>query len=711
MPENRYPICMVQSRCLILALAIVGIALPAGGYAQNTDCDLTPRLLFVGPESEGVSPESDNRFPENGDGPSMEADIEVFEPPETTLYPSRIPDGTPADPGFLDPDWQLEPPHIIAARCDRLGKAIVWVDGKGKEWPINDWTYHQVKRLHELYLQMAQDKEGLDLQCVSSFDLHNRTVSAQRNKKIYYTRDEAFDIYAAHVAHVLWTEVHGGLPWSILDSTTEEMGEILRSDRYFSYISVDPAEPVEESVTERPWVDPGDAAPYLPPGIVAGRDFMGMPESASAIYGVLCDPRDGYEFLSRRGLIGSSQRETLEKMIWYLRVHMGHLKRVFGAHLEEAQNVGLASRLRRNPSGYIPVAGCHGAADLVRDLARSINIPLLRARMLEPQFTQNILKAPVEAPRANFENQSHGSLCWQWTGTGARCIVHLDEIFAESWIAERFFPVSSTGTKLSAAEARSAFFMATWRTPEELRADGFDFNIHRIEKGVGLGRKIGNNDLYPHLGMTIGTWKMSDRASRSNQKLPLRLDGSYQANPEAADLWTRHHAHTWYSLAPLFKPFLYPACQAQSCLPVVTKRRQECRDNATATFNRKRTAATTKRDRCTQNANNAAQRAACQTEFQRTFDALSETLEKEKFSCKSVYPHCDHLINLTSLKEILEQPASGVPPSAYDLNDFRKRFDQVIKAYGSCDDLMNANARWKYTIQFERDLEFLRENP
>ena len=98
---------------------------------------------------------------------------------------------------------------------------------------------------------------------------------------VYLTEDQAFAIYAAHVANAIYIEATHRVPWSILAVPHEELRILLASPSYFV----------------RLFGDLQDRPPYIDPA----RAFT-LPERIIAGDGLVCDPRVGYRFLSGESL-------------------------------------------------------------------------------------------------------------------------------------------------------------------------------------------------------------------------------------------------------------------------------------------------------------------------------------------------------------------------------------------------------------------------
>ncbi|MBI2582427.1 hypothetical protein HYV87_04865 [Candidatus Woesearchaeota archaeon] len=85
----------------------------------------------------------------------------------------------------------------------------------------------------------AKDGEGRKL-IISNQVLERATETFLRNqeerepiKTIYTTKEEAQEIYAAHLAHSLWIEKNEKVPWSIIDYNSEQLGELFGTRTWF----------------------------------------------------------------------------------------------------------------------------------------------------------------------------------------------------------------------------------------------------------------------------------------------------------------------------------------------------------------------------------------------------------------------------------------------------------------------------------------------
>jgi len=227
--------------------------------------------------------------------------------------------------------------------------------------------------------------------------------------RAYFTADQAFDVYAAQVAHTIHVEVAHLVPWSIQSHPAAELDELLASSAYFARIGK------------------SETTGY-PAGIVPGRDFQEAPEN-DALGELNGDPRIGYDFLggknssAHRKLIAETELETLVNLTEWLRENVSHGPMDDQKAHRVALQRWLDERLRAPKGGKtaIAVEGCHSSSKLMVDLARSVNIPLLHARALDNKLL---------GQGGHFFNRTHGGLVYGWGGKQPRILWHTDEINA-----------------------------------------------------------------------------------------------------------------------------------------------------------------------------------------------------------------------------------------------------------------------------------------
>ncbi len=351
----------------------------------------------------------------------------------------------------------------LAADAD-LRRGLLWQTGTGGLRNYDEWTQAQRDRLDALERRLRE--AGPDLGWAQRLDLGLRCPDVAANlslrrrpdgpRCLFLTADEAFDLYAAHVAHAFALEATGAVSWSIVDLPASERHELLSAPRYHSII-----------LPDAPGLGP---EPYYPAHIRPGRDYQ-LParvQTTGGPMGLCCDPRVGYWFLRglarERGidLIASTEAQTLANLIAWVSQNLGHggdgtdsTDAYFIAHAE------LRDRLRgehrdfpggRSWTGLFAPSGCHSAANLLHDLARSVNIPLLVAGVSASGL--------------------HAGLLFRWNRTDPRICHHVDDAYIANGLVP-CFPVDDAGVALGAAATARVVFDILFAPPLDLSRFGF----------------------------------------------------------------------------------------------------------------------------------------------------------------------------------------------------------------------------------------------
>jgi len=106
---------------------------------------------------------------------------------------------------------------------------IVWIAGDGKKLSFPQWTHEMKQRLALFYTRQVAGERELGM-ALPSLERVSKAGQA------YFTADEAFDAYAANVAHALHLEIKHLVPWSIAARPSEELDVLLCSERYCARI-------------------------------------------------------------------------------------------------------------------------------------------------------------------------------------------------------------------------------------------------------------------------------------------------------------------------------------------------------------------------------------------------------------------------------------------------------------------------------------------
>ncbi len=397
------------------------------------------------------------------------------------------------------------------AGCSSLEAQIIWEDGDGTRTSYAHWPASKKARLDTLFDGIANGDSDLGLDCP------DRKVNlwydgAPVAGALFFTANQAFDAYAANVAHALYLEMNHLVPWSIFDHRRGELAEIFDSSRYYTRILANPY-----------------SATY-PPGIVPGRDFWNAASRRAAAWEAVCDPRIGYEFLSGtlRGtqysssgerLLGPSEQETLANITWwfYQDVVHGPLTPAPG---DQLSRIYLSDRLRPDASTrrITLTAGCHSAANLFHDLAQSVNIPLLHVATADPGSGNSV---DIDANR-------HSGLIYGWEGGSPLTLEHVDDVYALfPSVSPTPPPGISPGSPEWLAWMRTFFFKSTWIPAATLDEWGY--------QGTSSDAPVGPDDPYADRGSggagladqgVFAGWWPPNAAEDAN--LPTRSWGNYE---------------------------------------------------------------------------------------------------------------------------------------------------------------------------------------
>ncbi len=295
--------------------------------------------------------------------------------------------------------------------------------------------------------------------------------------RIKYTEDQAFRIFAAHVAHALLFEVReGATHWSLFQMTPSELEQLFDSYHYFSLLAT-PVMSRRGEILDR----------TSPPRAIGALEYM------------ICDPRDGYRFITgtnstiATSLLGTTQEETLGAISLFFAHNVFHDRtELLGGRglqfqpLEIARSAQVRDRLRGRhlpetsfgDLGHAIVLrnGCHSASNLLYDLARSVNIPLRVVRRRDDSAVP--------------WSSAHSALAFHWGDfSRMRVVEHGDDFISQgaggpyvpSW------PTTVAGEPItSPGAAAMQYFEAIWRPASEFQARGLQF-----EPGMPVGLRTG----------------------------------------------------------------------------------------------------------------------------------------------------------------------------------------------------------------------------
>lgn len=242
------------------------------------------------------------------------------------------------------PDGPSLAPYAALLSTPKLRRNIVW-QGAGGTPPylIKDyasWTFDQKAGLNNRILSL--EKGGPQIPSAPPSLLNGG----------YFSADDAWQIFLAHVAQSLWIEVHNAVPWHLVDFTDEQLAYLLDSRRLLSYSG--PANNRYKFVSM----------------------LMGNITS--------WNPRISCEFLSNMKIIKPTQSATIYALTNWMR---GHLIHIF---VSEDYNVQFgypgpppADKVLYPLEGKLhKTAGCWGTTGLYAAVLRSVNIPVQSANII-----------------------------------------------------------------------------------------------------------------------------------------------------------------------------------------------------------------------------------------------------------------------------------------------------------------------------------------
>ena len=409
---------------------------------------------------------------------------------------------------------------VRLAACPGLDDLLIWEDGAGRVFSHSGysypaWTAAQRARLDELFEMMQTGQVNLGLDCPSpaanlwtagqTNSAPHTPVRSEMVTQIFFTANQAFDTYAAHVAWSLYLEVNHLVPWSLLNHPSSELVEFFDARRYHTRF------PARSALLDSGYNNP---AAY-PTAILEGRDFWNATSRRSAAWEAVCDPRVAYEFLSggagsssHTNMLGATEVATLKNLTWwfYNNVAHGDSRDAQTSAVLSTPSVFLSNRLMaRSDVFYTPPsqplvianAGCHSAANLFYDLAKGVNIPVLHVASTQPDGY-----ASYPFPPVYIDYGRHSGLVYGWgSPSTTRILQHADDIYAQYGL---IFPVD--GMNRPVADQADALFAATWLTPPELTTWGYTVtNDFRLQHPFSTYGNPWEREVESH-GVLAGYW-------------------------------------------------------------------------------------------------------------------------------------------------------------------------------------------------------------
>jgi hypothetical protein len=377
-----------------------------------------------------------------------------------------------ADAGVPNPDVSA-----VLNACPELASNLLWVDASNNDLPWSSWPPAMATRLQALYTQILAGAPFSDLACPDFRGADSArvwtTTPATMPIFIYFTAAQAQDMYLASVAHALALEVRGELPWSLLDYPPAELEPVFSARSLVVPVTQPP----------RPGGTPLPDANYQVPLGHDGRGFA-------------CDPRVGYDFL--RGRTSSSAIDYLAgtpaEMLAAI-TFLATRNSVHGFPLDFQQPIAswqftLSERLHRGldePAGtpskwLIERVGCHSTAELIEELARSVNVPVRNLASYGYAWTDGV--------DYTFRNNSHRGLAFAWTRQCERRILpHAD-----------YANATALWPNFHAQFGPRDFYDVVWRTPESYQAMTLQIDMSMPVVPITAANSDGSYETYFDFG-------------------------------------------------------------------------------------------------------------------------------------------------------------------------------------------------------------------
>lgn len=293
-----------------------------------------------------------------------------------------------------------QPAGVIESYLNTHPRIRSWVlleiDEPGVWLGYEYWSQAWKDRLEQMYQYLANDQP---LPIPKPVPLALR--SGDPSRVGYANLDVGQDVYFAQVAHSLYLEINGLVPWRLSDYTDEELSYLLPSSNYFTaYKGTD--------------------------GQLYYVVYMGGTGGGSE--NIHRDPRDGFSFMQQepeegKSLIGLTRSETAMNLTEWFHDYLWHWPLGINPRYYDTYQAYpyLADRLQRlTVDGlgdvYVAIAGCWSACALFVDLMRSVNIPILKTTVM-----MQTAEGGSEGP--------HCGLMFDWQGGATRYLAHTDDIY------------------------------------------------------------------------------------------------------------------------------------------------------------------------------------------------------------------------------------------------------------------------------------------
>lgn len=269
------------------------------------------------------------------------------------------------------------------------------------------WPEEWKDRLLMFYLAFAQ---GITLPLANPLPLADPSIMQDPSRLGYRNDKIARDVYFVQIAHALWLEVSGKVPWKLEEWSDNELSYLLSSKVYFSaYRSF-----------------PSNELYYI---IYVGS-------SSDATENILQDPRVPFRFMEKepeqgKCMIGQTPSETCQYLSGWFHDYLHHnpVPGDFKVHDFHQTNPLLEDRFKRHSVGafkkiYVTSLGCWSASSLFADLMRSVNIPVRKIKNILISFSGM--------------EEHHSGLAFDWQGGSGkgRYLLHTDDLYTTSYFMD-----------------------------------------------------------------------------------------------------------------------------------------------------------------------------------------------------------------------------------------------------------------------------------
>jgi hypothetical protein len=244
---------------------------------------------------------------------------------------------------------------------------------------------------------------------------------------------QAWPLYLAQVGHSLAAEIGGWVPWTLRNYTNDEMFEVLSAWVRYHYTS--PA--------------PNDYYHSVYPGyVVYGSDVTPA------------HPTYLFPFLKNEGLVGATRGDTIAKVVDWSRWHLAHFlgalsptnaeyhwqyrglppvsRTIEGTVLTDPQYGGAVGP-------YHWTAGCYGTTDFLRDLLRTVNIPVFK-RSSGQTCGHTMPYFSTEGRYLSHGDDPYNSLSRQLTQVAADELL-IDQPTWDQWFTNAATPCANVGRR------------------------------------------------------------------------------------------------------------------------------------------------------------------------------------------------------------------------------------------------------------------------